>query len=106
MQPPIVVCNRGDLVVFLSVRRAEQNLEAIDVENDEYVIYDSAGTLIAPHLVDGMLHLRPAEGAPQHAGELRRTIARFIQRAGDGGPEVESLHLSELVQRALRYTVR
>ena len=40
MKPPIIVSEHGDLAFYDCVDDAELELEPIDVENDEYVVFD------------------------------------------------------------------
>lgn len=46
INPPVIADNHGDLLIFESVSKAEAYIEAIDVLNNEYVLYDSEGRLL------------------------------------------------------------
>ncbi|MUV14522.1 hypothetical protein [Noviluteimonas gilva] len=46
MRPPIIIDEHGDVSVFESVEAAARYIEPIDVRNNEYVAYDSAGYLL------------------------------------------------------------
>ncbi len=46
MKAPIVVYDHGDVSIFESAEDAENYLEPIDVEREEYVAYDSEGYLL------------------------------------------------------------
>ncbi len=43
MKMPIMVNENGDVSTYASVEEAEKNMEAIDVENGEYVVTDGDG---------------------------------------------------------------
>ena len=112
MQPPIVVNNRGDIMFFASVKKVEQELEAVDVENREYIAYDSEGRLItlgtAPRngwrfFGAKRVVVQSAEPLPTHAGELQEVLRNFFRHPRVGEPEewVVSASLSDLVNRGL-----
>ncbi|GAA4107323.1 hypothetical protein [Zhongshania borealis] len=42
----VIVDDHGDLDIYSSIEDARADLEVIDVENSEYVIYDDLGNLI------------------------------------------------------------
>lgn len=44
MHPPIIVSENGDIQFYRSRREAESAIEAIDVRNGEFEIFDSMGT--------------------------------------------------------------
>ena len=54
MKPPIIIDEHGDVEVYNSVEEAAMNLEAIDVENNEYIAYDSEGRLL--RLIPNSVH--------------------------------------------------
>lgn len=43
MKPPIFIIENGDISAFRSCETAEKSLEAFDVENGEYIAFDSQG---------------------------------------------------------------
>jgi len=46
MISPIIVYEHGDMMIFESAVLAENYIEAVDVGNNEYIVYDSQGTLL------------------------------------------------------------
>lgn len=44
--PPIIVVESFDIVIYPSVEAAEASLEAVDVHDGIYAVYDSAGHLL------------------------------------------------------------
>jgi hypothetical protein len=46
MKLPIIIYENGDVYIFKTRKEAENYLEPIDVENQEYVAYDSEGHLL------------------------------------------------------------
>ncbi len=110
IRPPIFV-HGDDLYVFDSLEEAEFGLEAVDVEPGE-VAYDSEGRLL--HVVvrgeikvtrfgvnqhKARVELVQAEAQPDHAAELRRLLAGWLERAEE--PALAIANLAELVERAL-----
>jgi hypothetical protein len=88
---PVIVDERGDVLFFESVERAEGKLEAIDVRNEEYVAYDSEGRLLklaiersetstffglGTNVLDYVV-VEGAEDRPNHAPQLPAVLVRF-----------------------------
>lgn len=48
MEPPIIVDENGDADFFETVEYAERYIEAPDVENGIYTIFDKNGTILIP----------------------------------------------------------
>lgn len=108
MQPPIIVDNRGDVLIFDSVGKAERYLEPIDIRNQEYVIYDSEGHRLAgvveKHFLAERVKLLPASETGMAADELRRVLIGFLEQVGSRQerPLAES-SLEGLLKEALRF---
>lgn len=82
MKPPIIVYNWGDMLLFGSVEAAEQALEAIDVENGEYLAFDSEGRLLEL-IADpwNKVSLRCPDPEPRYARQLRRLLTLKLPAA-------------------------
>jgi hypothetical protein len=114
MKAPIVVYDSGDILMFESVEAAELSLEAIDVENDEYVAYDSEGRLLKL----GVERIKRGSGIfavwldkvviscietePNHADDLRRILVDFFARIGLDQDWLSKATLKELVSKGLK----
>ena len=112
MKPSIIVNNRGDVMFFASIEEVERELEAIDVERNEYIAYDSEGRLVqlGTALRKQLLFfnvkrvvVQSAEPLPTHAGELQEVLRKFFRHPRVGEPEewIASASLSDLVSRGL-----
>lgn len=112
---PVIVDERGDVLFFESVERAEGKLEAIDVRNEEYVAYDSEGRLLklaiessetstffglGTNVLDYVV-VEGAEDRPNHAPQLRAVLVRFFGRAGFQPTELSAIPLQDLVRRGV-----
>ncbi|MGO4223678.1 hypothetical protein AB4Y64_17725, partial [Lysobacter sp. TAF61] len=81
MHPPIVIDEHGDISLFPSVEAASRYLEPIDVRNNEYVAYDSAGFLLE------LVSTEPVVSIPGYLSELPRreqlaqVLRSFLERA-------------------------
>jgi hypothetical protein len=107
MRPPILLYADGSFDFFKSVAEAERYAEPIDVQNHEYVAYDSEGRRlelrVEEETVTGWLglgktvreHVRivPAEDTATHADELKNLLQDFLPKLG--GP-TDSLHTATL----------
>ena len=102
MRPPIIVDEHGDVQVFESSAHAEIALEAVDVRNDEYTVYDSRGRLLTISAIDKGDTVRITSGNQSlcHRGELKKVLSSFLKRTGDSH-EVESMTLKQLIDRCL-----
>ena len=106
MKAPIIVNEHGDIAVYESVEDAEMDLEAIDVENNEYVAYDSEGRLL--RLIPKPLHevvIVSAEQEPSHADELHAILFRFLMEVGVPADWLKQASLQELVAKALDFKI-
>ena len=112
MKLPLIVDEKGDLLVFDSVGKMLTYLEAIDVRNQEYTAYDSDGRLLQLGvaktrsffgLFEGpeFVTLEGEEATPSHATQLRACISDFLIRVGVDRDWVASASQAELVQKAV-----
>jgi hypothetical protein len=114
MRPPFVlVDSAGDIEVFDAVQDLEQYVEPTDVQQNEYVAYDSEGRLLnlrCKEVVSGRLprirvpvvQVVGAEQEPAHRDDLRRSLLRFLSQLGDDETVCEQLSLSDLLSRVYR----
>jgi len=117
ISPPVIINEAdGSLGIFRSVEAAEQHLEPIDVENDEYTAYDSTGRRLKlcvrsrpRRILFGLCRVQikevyvemPAEESNVSA-ELQIVLARALQKAGMDTATVRGASLEELVAEAER----
>ena len=121
ISPPVIINEAdGSLGIFRSVEAAEQHLEPIDVENDEYTAYDSTGRRLKlcvrsrpRRILFGLCRVQikevyvemPAEESNVSA-ELQIVLARALQKAGMDTATVRGASLEELVAEAeIRLTI-
>ncbi len=110
MRPPFIVYELGDLELFQDVASMERYLEPIDIENNEYTVYDSEGRLVqltiesVPTtslfgLVKGhndSVRVAGCEIEPLHSAELATRIRDYLARTGQ--PVAADQPLQELVE--------
>jgi len=88
MKPPVILDNRGDLLVFENSGEALAYAEAVDVEDGEYEAFDSEGRMLTLGTTPGGRYGRKrvvildAEEQPLHQEELRVKLLSFLRRAG------------------------
>lgn len=122
--PPIIAAEHGDVSVFRTLVEAEEYVEPVDVENDEYRFYDAEGLRLTGEVQTvrepgGWLHrlLRPpyeqtklvaAPGA-QHvpdelASLLRSYLSRIgVDRTGVQDEQIAQMSLDELIVAATKF---
>ncbi len=116
MKPPIIIVDREgvDLSIHDSLEEAQNQLEAIDVRNREYVAYDAAGRLLTIDIVTektrtlsglvpadfASVRISDGEAAPTHHVELRKALIAFLIASGSLPEALEHLTPSALIERA------
>jgi hypothetical protein len=107
MEIPIIIDNFGDILVFSDVQKAENYLEATDVDNNEYVGYDSRGRLLSLTTRGNSVIIQLAEIDPKHDRQLFTVLsgflARVLKRKGLAWEWLSQASLEELVTKALEY---
>jgi hypothetical protein len=104
MKAPLVINNRGDVLIFESSEVAIRYLEATDVLNGEYVGYDSEGRLLCIGVVDAnRVTVSDSEEVPTHSEELIAILRNLLDYSGAPKDWVFSASLGELVISALKY---
>ena len=101
---PIIVNERGDVSLYETLREAEVALEAIDVENNEYVIFDSEGLTIEPSIAEDRIHVTLHDTSPKQyqREQLQEVLRRFLAQLepslrGVSEDEIWRCQLTELI---------
>lgn len=110
---PLLVWESGDLLTFQSVAEAESSLEPIDVRSGIYRGFDGEGRLLTLGVTvrrerflgivsvsRERVFVRLAEESPNHRGELKDILQRFLRAAGVAGDAVSTMTFEELVTAA------
>ena len=102
---PIFIINKPgiDIGVFSSIEDAQQQLEPIDVQNDEYVCYDADGVHLGMHLEGNRVIITPAEDNPKHAKELEAAIRAYLNAICDPIASEPTIDLANLVAHCNRF---
>lgn len=89
VKPPIIVNQQGDVMIFEDIKEAESYIEVVDVENEEYVVFDSEGLVLTPRVLEDGIHVRLLNSSlldPQPvelAGVLRRMLSQLgVEKTG------------------------
>ena len=91
MRPPIVVNEHGDVSAFASVADAARKLEPVDVQNNEFVAYDSDGYRLALVVHEHVVSIPGPMLGPPSPAELEEVLRSFAQEVGSPLPESNSL---------------
>lgn len=81
--PPIVVQNQGEVILFDSIDDTQLWMEAVDVRNNEYEIFDSTGLRLGPHVVTGRIEtvkISVQEPQSRDVDRLRGILFDFVVR--------------------------
>lgn len=82
---PIVVQNQGEVILFNSIEDAQLWMEAIDVRNNEYEVFDSTGLRLDPSVVTGRIEtvqISIHEPRSRDVDRLRGILLDFAVREG------------------------
>jgi hypothetical protein len=111
LRPPILLYADGSFDFFKSVEEAEHYAEPIDVQNHEYVAYDSEGRRlelrVEEEVVAGLFGLGEikrervrivqAENTATHAEELKNLLSASLQTSGTPPDPLHPATLQELI---------
>lgn len=112
IRPPVFVkdMNGCDISVHASVEDARLHIEPTDVENEEYIAYDSEGRLLTLSVVEDKRTRLPswgrervvldqAEEEPTHEQELRMALLDYLKCSGLPEKTYQSLPLRDIIER-------
>ena len=105
MRLPIIVSESGNLNFYRTLEYAQIDIEPIDVQNAEYVIYDADGFLLVPRVV----HERRVEvvqiiPTPEiRKAELKELLTNFFSEVGHERTVLETMDLAQLVEIGKAY---
>lgn len=107
MEPPLIVLDtRGELSVFPTAQRVANHLEAIDVLEGEFRLFDSSGVeyeLTAASFSDPVRVGGPIRAEPDF-GLVRRIVTDYLRRlpaSKKGEPQKIELQTAEDIRHAL-----
>ena len=98
-----IVSNYGDVMFFSSKEHAEGYLEAIDVENGEYVGFDADGNELKISARGGVVFIDGTE--VNRESEVRALLISFFRNVGVPNAWLESAGLSDLVMKGKEFLV-
>lgn len=103
-KPPIIVNERGDVSLYETLAEAEVALEPIDIENNEYTIFDSEGLTIVPRIAEDRIHVKLLDPSPKQyeREQLQEVLRRFLAQlepslSGVSEDEIWRCQLPELI---------
>ncbi len=82
-EPPIIVNEKGDVELYEGLFEAARDLEPIDVENEEFLVFDSRGLLLIPKVMQDGIRVELEDSSPpdyqpdQLVSVLRRSLSRL-----------------------------
>ncbi|MFI3158436.1 MAG: hypothetical protein QX199_20015 [Methylococcaceae bacterium] len=113
MKAPIIVCENGDINIFQSKEDAESYMEPTDVENAEFMVFDSEGkTLLLDVYTEkgsGLfgffggrikkVKIKSDNFIPENVNVLRFQLTNFLLKLNSGNQLPSSASISELIDR-------
>jgi hypothetical protein len=99
---PIFILEKGNMMVYPSIKAAQSDLEAIDVKNGEYVAYDANGHLLSLEAINNSVFISLVNHT-KHTDELKSGIKTFLQNLGDPVGEDNSYDLPFLIDYCRKF---
>lgn len=84
ISPPIITDDNGDMEVYATVEAVCLNLEAVDVRDGVYEVFDSTGRPLRLTASGETISVELEREAEPNQPELEMRLRRFIERAGPG----------------------
>jgi hypothetical protein len=94
--PPIVTDDSGDIMMFPTVEAAEQYVEAIDVRDGVYALFDSTGTRLTATTDGNSVRISLDPGGTTIPEELAARLRRFVLQVGPERIGIENPTSTEL----------
>lgn len=117
MNEPIVVYENGDIMIFKTVAEAELALEAEDVKNGAYIVYDRSGMVLDVSTREipsiGLFAIRATTfgvkicepgGASRFDSKLKIRLQQFYNDLQDVPDDLSQCSLNELIHLVLEKT--
>lgn len=108
MKPPLIlnesgkIDRAGDVGFYRSIVEVLAQIEAIDVENQEYHAFDSEGRLLALSVDENdVILIEEAEAEPSHQQMLRKILIEHFGHLGVLEEWCQAASLSELVEKGI-----
>ncbi len=104
--PPIVTDDHGDIALHASVEAACQEIEAIDVRDGVYDVFDSRGRRLSLGVSEGLVQIWIDPQADPEPEELARRLRHFMTRVGAdriGVHDVEAASLDDALLALTRF---
>ncbi|MPZ96282.1 MAG: hypothetical protein GEU96_15560 [Propionibacteriales bacterium] len=98
--PPIVTDEDGDINIYPSADEAQRDMEAIDVRDGVYMVFDSKGNRLAVTTEGEAVRIEIDPTSSTDPDDLARRLRQFILRVGPervGLADPENAGLQELV---------
>jgi len=104
--PPIVTDDNGAIELYPSVEAARRDMEAIDVLDGVYDVFDGTGSRLSVGASEGLVQIWLDPNAEPEPEELIGRLRHFVARVGPdrvGVADVEAASLEHLIHALARY---
>jgi len=103
LELPIVINEHGDVMIFATLQSAEQYLEPIDVENNEYLGYDALGRKLGFSTTRQRVTIELADDPAIYQAELEGLLRAFLGAVRHPAATNPALTLAELLEQCAPY---
>lgn len=100
IRPPLVVYNWGDVEVFPSVEAVKEYVEPVDVNNGEYLVFDSEGRILELQASSrGEISLQPADSNSRFKPQVRFMLLKLMKHMRIDSRGMEKCVVEQLFRR-------
>ncbi len=102
---PIFVYEHGDISTYDKIEDLESDLEVIDVENNEFIVYDCEAMVLELDIVSSCgkqekIQIREPDKPIYRNKEFRRTLEQFVSSCENTDVNaLSNMSLKELISR-------
>ena len=110
MEEVVIAYDHGDVIIFDSISRAEKYLESIDVNNNEYILYNGNGRRLIANVRSesrGFERVVITEDLIDDSSksELMQILTRLLNYSGFDMESLNNMELGELVHESLKFKI-
>ena len=104
--PPIVTCDNGDVMLYPSIGEAELGVDAVDVRDGVYEVFDSVGHRLSIDAEGEKVWIGLNRELGSDEDELANRLRQFVRRVGAERIDMsspENADLGELIGTLRRF---
>jgi len=103
IKPPIIVVDDTDIMMFESIKEAEQGIEPVDAKAGDFVAYDAEGRVLRFDATHWRVTIKAPEDVPSGRSDLEIALRAYLKALAEPLSEDEKCDLPCLVNACRRF---